>query len=180
MTRTWLLMALAALIPIVAAVVVWAGSAEISERHHSHHDTYKVASNFSWGIVFAIILLGALGVLLAWLCVLGVFEADPMVVLAFFDTCLVLTFAGWVMLRRYKVVTFEDRMLVTPFVGPSVTIRYAEISAMEWISSVMVPHGRNVGVFVGHRRRALLWAVLDLDQILMRVDRFDVLQNLIS
>ena len=39
------------------------------------------------------------------------------------------------------------------------------------------PNGRNINVFVGNRRRALLWSALDLEQILIRINRFDVLEN---
>ena len=51
---------------------------------------------------------------------------------------------------------------------------------MEWTPSILLQNSRNVRVFVGHRRRALLWGALDLDQILIRIDRFDVLDNLSS
>ncbi len=173
-------MAIAVLVPLLSVFVARVGSLEISERHHSHHDTYVIASTLSWGVLFSMVFMGALGLLLGWLCMVTAFEADPKVVLAFFDAFLVTACVAWSALRRYKVVTFDDYLCVTPFIGPVATIRYDEISAMEWSASLIVPRARNVSVFVGHRRRALLWAVLDLDQILMRIDRFDVLENLSS
>ena len=180
MVTTGVLMAIAMLVPLVSVFVVRLGSLEISERHHSHHDTYMIAGTFSWGVLFSMLFMGAFGLISGWLCLLTTFEADPKVVLAFSDTFLLTTFAAWMALRRYRVVTFDDYMCVTPFIGSVATIRYDEISAMEWNPSFLVPHARNVSVFVGHRRRALLWAVLDLDQILMRINRFDVLENLTS
>ena len=172
------LVAVAVAIPLFAALVVLLGDAGISERHHSHHDTYITAGSLTWTLVLAMIFMGALGVLLGWLCIVGVFHADPSVVMAFFDAFLVVSFIYWIMLRRYKVVTYDDRMDVTPFFGRSSTVSYDEISAMEWEPSLLIPSTRNIRVYVGHRRRALLWGGLDLDQILIRINRFDVLENL--
>jgi hypothetical protein len=69
-------------------------------------------------------------------------------------------------------------MDVTPFFGRTVSISYKSISAMEWTPSVLMRNSRNVRVYVGHRRRALLWSGLDLDQILIRIDRFDAIDSL--
>lgn len=177
MAESWFLMSLIAGIPLMAGVMVWASSTDISERHHSHHDTYTVASTFSWVVMFCMVFMGALGLLMAWLCSLDVYEVDSLLVLAFFASFLGVAFAVWVAMRRYKVVTFEDRMYVTPVVGPAVTIYYADITSMVWESSPFTSRSIGVTVYVGQRRRARLWTVLDLDQILMRVDRFDVLKG---
>jgi hypothetical protein len=128
-------------------------------------------------MVFALVFMGALGTLLGWLCIIGVFQTRAETVLVFFDSFLVVSFVYWLLLRRYKVVTYEDRLEVTPFMGRRQTIAYADISALEWAPSLMIANGRNVRVFVGHRRRALLWGALDLEQILIRINRFDVLEN---
>lgn len=175
-----ILTVLAAGIPISAAVMLWTSSGTIAERHHSHHDTYVIAGTLTWSLVFAMIFMGALGLLLGWLCEMSVFKVDPDVVLGFFDAFLVVSFLYWLLLRRYKVITYDDRLEVTPFFGRTVEIPYARISAMEWTPSILLQNSRNVRVFVGHRRRALLWGALDLDQILIRIDRFDVLDNLSS
>ena len=37
----------AAVLPVLACLVEWAGSVGISERHHSHHDTYVISSALS-------------------------------------------------------------------------------------------------------------------------------------
>jgi hypothetical protein len=171
---------IAVLIPVVAGIMLWATSGDISERHHSHHDTYVMASTLSWSLVFSMVFMGALGILLEWLCMVGVFRANGVVVLGFFDAFLIVAFVYWLLLRRYKVVTYDDEMVVTPFLGKTVVIRYKDISAMEWTTSIITPKSRNVRVFVGHQRRALLWSVLDLNQILVRINRFDVLDNLSS
>lgn len=167
-------------IPLAAAVLLWKNSGTIAERHHSHHDTYVVAGTLTWSLVFAMIFMGALGTLLGWLCTMGVFHMDPTVVLGFFDSFLVVSFLYWLLLRRYKVVTYDDRMEVTPFFGRTVEIPYARISAMEWTPSILMQSSRNVHVFVGTRRKAVLWGGLDLNQILIRINRFDVLDNVSS
>ncbi|MBR3318581.1 MAG: hypothetical protein IKG21_12250 [Atopobiaceae bacterium] len=172
------LMALTVVIPLVSVAIVWVSDADVSERHHSHHDTYAVAAAFSWGVAAVIVFMGALAVLVGWMCELGVFETETNVVISFFDAFLATVFVIWLLFRRYRVVTFDDYMQITPFFGPTVSLRYDEISAMEWTKSVILPKNRNVYVFVGHRRRAMLWAAVDLDQILIRIDRFDVIENL--
>ena len=172
------LMILAAVIPAGASLSLWLGDAGIAERHHSHHDTYVIAGTLTWSLAFAMIVMGSLGILLGWLCVIGAFNANGMVVMSFFDAFLVVSFVYWVFLRRYKVVTYDGYMEVTPFFGPMTSIAYSDISAMEWAVSLIVPNGRNVRVYVDNRRKALLWAGLDLDQILIRIDRYDALDDL--
>lgn len=169
---------IAVAIPATSTILIWSGDVGISERHHRHHDTYVIASTLTWSLVFAMIIMGSLGVLMGWLCMVGVFHVDAATVLGFFDAFLIVSFVYWVLLRRYKVVTYEDRLDVTPFVGRKTTIPYEDISLMEWTPSLLLRNSRSVGVFVGHRRRALLWGGLDLDQILIRIDRFDALENL--
>lgn len=172
------LVLLAVFIPTVAALSLWANDAEIAERHHSHHDTYVIAGTLMLSLVFAMVFMGVLGLMLAWLCAVGVFSTQPAVPLAFFDAFLVVSAAYWWVLRRYKVVTYEDRLEVTPFFGRRTVIAYADISSMEWAPSFLIRGNRNVRVYVGNRRKALLWSVLDLDQILIRINRFDVLADL--
>ncbi len=178
MAGTIFLTVLSAGIPLFTALVLKFSDGGIAERHHSHHDTYVISSTLMWTLVFAMIVMGSLGILLGWLCKVGVFDVDESVVIGFFDAFLFVTFAYWWLIRRYKVVTYDDRLEVTPFLGRTASIAYRDISAMEWTPSLLIPNSRNVRVFVGHRSRALLWAGLDLDQILIRIDRFDALEDL--
>lgn len=167
----------AAGIPIAASLILIFGDAGISERHHSHHDTYMVSGTLTWSLVFAMIVMGSLGILLGWLCVLDAFTANSAVVMSFFDAFLVVSFLYWILLRRYRVVTYEDHMDVTPLFGRKTSIAYAEISGMEFVPSVLQPSARNLHVFVGQKRRAMLWGILDLDQILIRIDRYDAIDD---
>lgn len=168
----------AVVIPIVAFLIVRLGDESIAERHHSHHDTYIIAGALTFSLLAAMIFMGALGMLLGWLCMVEVFSVDASVVLGFFDAFLLVAFVYWLLLRRYKVVTYVDHMRVTPFFGRTKTISYADITAMEWTPSLLMPNNRNVWVYAGPRCKALLWSGLDLDQILIRIDRFDALENL--
>ena len=172
--------ALAVAIPVAASIIVFTREVGISERHHSHHDTYVIGSTLTLMLVFTMIIMGAIGLLLGWLCLVGVFRASYTVVLGFFDAFLVITFLLWLLLRRYKVVIYDDHLEYTPFFGHKVTVAYDEISAMEWSPSILMPSSRSIRVFVGNRRRVLLWSGLDLDQILVRINRFDTLDNLSS
>ena len=165
-------------IPIAALIIVWLGDESIAERHHSHHDTYVIAGSLNFALLAAMIFMGSLGMLLGWLCMVEVFSVDASVVLGFFDAFLLVAFVYWLLLRRYKVVTYADRMRVTPFLGRTKTIDYESITAMEWAPSLLMPNNRNVWVHAGPRCKALLWSALDLDQILIRIDRFDALENL--
>lgn len=177
MDTTVVLIALSGGIPLMATLVLRLSDGGIAERHHSHHDTYVISSALAWTLVFAMIVMGLLGILLGWLCAVGVFEVRPSVVMGFYDAYLVVSFIFWLLLRRYKVITYDDHMEVTPFLGRTASVDYDDISAMEWTPSILMPGSRNVRVFVGHRRRALLWSGLDLDQILIRINRFDALED---
>lgn len=180
MEVTVALTVVAAGIPTLAALVLRLSDGGIAERHHSHHDTYVMATALTWTLVFAMIVMGSLGVLLGWLCSVGVFDGNSVVIMSFFDAFLVVSFLGWALLRRYKVVTYDDYMTVTPFVGPTASVVYSDISAMEWVPSLFIPSGRDVRVFVDDRRQTQLWGGLDLDQILIRINRFDALEDLAS
>lgn len=165
------------LLPVASVVLLVTNDMGISERHHFHHDTYLVAHTLTVTLVFAMVFMGLLGLLLAWLCSVGVFTSRPVTVLAFFDAFLVTTFVSWVLLRRYRVATYEDRLEVVPFVGRRVTIPYQDISLMTWVPSMAMSNAKSVRIFVGYRRRAVLWAGLDVEQILIRIDRFEVLED---
>lgn len=162
---------------MVAALIEWGSDLGISERHHSHHDTYVVSGAFTRALVFAMIFMGCMGVVFCWLCRIGVFAASTVVVAGFFVAFIVVMFAMWALMRRYKVVTYDDRMEVTPFVGRTVEVRYADITEMEWANPWTVSDMPSIHVMVGDRYVATLWSALDLEQILQRINRYDVLEN---
>lgn len=172
-----LLAALAVLVPLAALALEHVGNAHISERHHSHHDTYAVPVSFTRALVLAMVFAGVFGLALDGLCALRVFLADPVWILAFFDAFVVSVFVMWWCLGRYKVSTFEECLAVTPLLGPDVWVRYEEIERLEWIGFRKGSGYRNLGIWTGGRQVATLSGIVDVEQILMRIDRFDALSR---
>ena len=171
-----MLAGLTAAVPMAATVMELVGSSGLSERHHSHHDTYIVSGHFSRMLVMAMVLMGALGLMLGWLCVLGAFDADATVIFAFFLAFLLVTFAFWLAIKHYRVVTYVDRMRITPFVGLTRTVCYRDIARLEWARPNSLVGYQSVRVFErGRKGFSTIWGSLDVDQILLRINRFDVL-----
>ncbi len=169
------LTSLSVVLPLLALVIEHAGQERISERHHSHHDTYAASPTFTRALMYAMLLTGCLGIVLAWLCDQRALSASPMLVLAFFDAFLLTSLLLWLCVRRYRVSTFDDSMMVVPLVGRRVWVRYNDIDRLEW-SGVRTGGGlRNLDVWIGGRRVATLRGIVDIEQILMSVDRFDLL-----
>ena len=164
-------------VPVLAVIIELMGSAGISDRHHSHHDSYGLPAAFSRALVVGMVFMGVTGALLGWLSRIGVFLADQSVMIAFFAAFLIVLFAIWLAMRRYRVATYSDRLTVTPFIGRAVTVRYADIERMEWMGVRLGTGYRNLGIYADGRRRAVLWGLLDIEQILVRIDRFDVLDR---
>ena len=133
-------------------------------------------TGFGAGLVLMMAFMGAMGLFLGWLCS-SVFAADPPEVLAFFDAFIVTAFILWLVLTRYKVSTFEGHMIVTPFVGHDVVVRYDQIERMEWAGFRKGSGYRDLDVWVGGSHAVRLSALVDLEQILMSIDRFDVLPS---
>ena len=169
------LFVIALLVPSAAMVIEHVGDVRISERHHSHHDTYVVPVSFTRSLALAMGFMGVLGILLGWLCYEGFLGVSALVVLAFFDAFLVTCLGLWLCIGRYRVSVFSDSMVVTPVVGRNVWVRYDEIERLEWTGLRMESGFRSLAVWVGGRRAATLLGIVDVEQIIMSMDRFDLL-----
>ena len=169
------LVVIAVLVPTLALLLEHAGSVRFAERHHRHHDTYVVPTGFTRAVVLAMTFLSVAGLVLSWVCLTDVSDTDPVIVLAFSDAFVVTSFALWWVLCRYKVSVFEDRMVITPFLGRDVEVLYAQIERMEWVGVRRGSGMRSLDVYVGGDRAARLSSIVDVSQILMSIDRFDVL-----
>ena len=66
-------------------------------------------------------------------------------------------------------------MVVTPVVGRNVWVRYDEIERLEWTGLRMESGFRSLAVWVDGRRAATLLGIVDVEQIIMSMDRFDLL-----
>ena len=170
------LMLVAIVIPIIAAFFeAMSSAAGISERHHSHHDTFMVEASFSRAIIIAMFFMAIVGIILSWLCTVRVFNANSTVVISFFVAFIAVMFVMWAGMRRYRVSVYGDFMDITPFVGSNIHVVYKDIERMEWFGLRKGSGYRNLRIYENGRPVGMLWGVLDIEQILMRVDRFDVL-----
>lgn len=174
---SWALIAIIAAVPILAMAVEWFGDVGITERHHSHHDTYLIPRSISSALMLMMLFVSMLGLAVGWLCSVGVFTADVIAVHSFFASFLVVACAMWLGVRRYRVVTFDDRLQVRPFVGPSRSLKYASITRIRWKRHLFSNNYRSLQV-ISNDKSLLLWGMLDLEQILVRINRFDVLEGL--
>ena len=151
----------AAVLPVLACLVEWAGSVGISERHHSHHDTYVISSALSRSLAFAMVLMGAIGLMLGWLCDVGGFDASADVVVPFFSSFVVVLFVLWAFMRRY--------------IGHMRTVKYDQIERMEWTGVRCGTGFRSLVIYPAGELPVKLPGVLDLEHILVRIDRDDAL-----
>ena len=164
-----------AALPVVACLIEWAGSVGISERHHSHHDTYVISSALSRSLAFAMVLMGAIGLMLGWLCDVGGFDVSADVVVPFFSAFVIVLFVLWALMRRYRVSLYDDFMDVRPYLGSVRTIRYDKIERMEWRGVRCGTGFRSLVIFSSGERSVRLPGMLDLEHILARIDRDDAL-----
>ena len=165
----------AAVLPVFACLVEWAGSVAISERHHSHHDTFVISSALTRSFAFAMLLMGAIGLMLGWLCDVGGFDASADVVVPFFSSFVIALFVLWVLMRRYRVSLYDDFMDIRPYMGRVRTVKYDKIERMEWHGVRCGTGFRSLKVFSAGERPVKIPGVLDLEHILVRVDRYDAL-----
>lgn len=171
-----LLIAVIAL-PLCALVIVMLSGTPISERHHLHHDTYSVSLVVSRTFVLVMVFMGVVGGLVGWLCHLGVFSADPLVPLAFFLSFQLMLLLMLAAVMRYQVMAYDDELLVRPPFGRTKTIPYGRIDRMEWIPSFLGPHLHDLRITTTRGVTARIWCLLDIEQILLRIDRFDTMSG---
>lgn len=177
MGTLYALVAVAALVPLAVLVVEHLGNVRISERHHSRHDTYVIPVARTRSIVLCMAFMGGFGLLVGWLCYEQVFDVNGRAVMCFFDSFVLTCLVIWLAACRYRISAFDDCMDVRPLVGPSVRIRYEDIGRMRWTGLRKGSGYRDLQVVVGGRPVAVLLGVVDLEQVLMRIDRFDVLEH---
>lgn len=171
------LVAIAVALPLVALLRDHMGSVRFAERHHRHHDTFVVPAGLTSSIVLAMTVVSVLGLVLAWICVTGPVTTSPVAVLAFSDAFVATAFVLWWLLCRYKVAVFGDHMVITPFVGADIAVSYAQIDHMAWYGVRRGSGMRSLNVYVGGERVCRLSSLVDVERILMSVDRFDVLPS---
>lgn len=164
-------------LPVVAIAIELVVGTRIYERHHIHHDTYGVSPVVSRTLVLVMVFMGGLGAIIGWLCHLGVFQSDSELALAFF-VAFELTLLLMVMaVVRYRVMAYDDYMIVWPPFGLPRTLYYDRIERMEWRPSYLGPHLRDLYVWTDNRKRARIWCLVDIERVLLRIDRFDAMSG---
>lgn len=158
-------------------VMEWVVGTRLSERHHSKHDTYVISSALTGALALAMLFMGVLGLVLSWLCYVGVFKASMITMEGFFFAFVLVMFVMWAALRRYRVATYDDHLEVTPFVGAKRSIKYDEIDRLKWSRSLIPLSGRSIMVVADGETKAVLIGTFDLEQILLQINRNDVLDN---
>lgn len=164
------------LLPLGAAYIEHGSKVFIAERHHRHHDTYSVPPQLTNSLVKAMVVMGGVGVVLGVLCLTGVFWQRYVFVLAFFDAFVISLFVKWLALCRHQVALFEDHMVVTPALGRQVLVRYSDIDRLSWSGVRHATGYRNLRVGVDGTYVATLLGVMDIEQIMLHLDRFDVIE----
>lgn len=170
-----LLAATCAVFPIIAMLLEWVFDVRLSERHHSKHDTYVISSALTGALALAMLFMGLLGLILSWLCHVGVFRANNTSMIGFFASFVLVMFVMWMALRNYRVATYDDHLEVTPFIGRMRSIRYQDIEQLRWTSSWLPTSNRSLSIIVNGESVAVLIGTFDIDQILLRINRNDVL-----
>lgn len=166
-----------ALVPLISLVFEMVSRFDIEERHHIHHDTYSVSLVITRTLMLVEGFMGILGLLVCWLSRVGIYGAiDPFLPISFFLSFEVALLAMQVAVGRYQVVTYLDRLTVTPFVGSQRTMRYRDIAQMEWRERIPGSFVRDLHLIAKDGSQIAIWGILDIDQMLLRIDRFDVLE----
>jgi len=90
-----------------------------------------------------------------------------------------------IIISRYSIQTYENEMHLTTLMGATYVIPYADIVSMYWTSRssfLEAPALRlcytpvpDQSAHHAHPMHIKIWALLDIDQILLRINRFDVL-----
>lgn len=165
-------------LPLVALISQLFNRSVPSERHHRHHDTYTASSRFLRMLVIVMCFMGVLGLTITWLCNIGIFKEDTIVVQGFFVSFMVVAFVIWLCLKRYSVIAYKTYLVYTPPLGRRALINYIDITSMQWTHTRTMEGIENLRIFVVNRARPYtLTSALDLEQILLHINRNDVLED---
>ena len=162
-------------IPVLSGLGVLFSAPDIAERHHMHHDTYTISRVMSRTLVLVMVFMGVLGALTGWLCHLGVFSADPVIPLAFFASFQSAILFAFAAVCRCEVVAYDDRIFVRPWFGRTRQVAYDDIARMQRKRSLLNPHFDDLRIYLQDGTSVRVSGLLDVEQILMRIDRFDAL-----
>lgn len=174
----YVLMAISTLAALYAGASEWMGTYVMTERYHSHHDSFTTSTALTRSLAIAQVTLAVLASVLGYITRMGAFGARFELVATFFSPQVLLLFCLWLGLKRYKVSTFETQLVVRPPFGVTRVVAYKDIEKMAWSGVRMGSGLRSLCIWrKGTPHPVVLWAFVSLDQVLMRIDRFDVLEH---
>ena len=162
-------------LPLICGIATLMTHATMAERHHMHHDTYSVSKVVSRTLVLVMVFMGVLGGVTGWLCVLGVYPAEPYVPLSFFAAFQLTVVLVYVLLSRCQVMAYKDRMFVRTGFWNQYEVVYADIDSMRRVTSLFSPSFHDLRIHTKQGKSVRVLGLLDIEQILMRIDRFDAL-----
>lgn len=171
----WVLVAIA--VPLCAWYFEHVGNVRISERHHSRHDTFVIPVTFTRTLVFAMSFMGSFAAVVAVLMFHEVFDEDSLALLAFCDAVILTLYILWSLTRRYKVSTFKEVLVLRRFWGQEQWIRYQDITEMSWVGVTKGSGYRDLRICLADQQSVVISGMVDLERILMRINRFDVLAH---
>ena len=164
-------------VPVLAVLLELVTRFDIVERHHIHHDTYAVSLVVTRTIMLVNGFMGVLGLLVSWLCRVGIYgQVEPVLTMSFFLSFELALLIAQSVVGRYQVVTYEDHLTVTPFVGATRSMRYADITQMRYRQRFPGGFVTDLHLTAKDGSHVSIWGILDIDQMLLRIDRFEVLE----
>ena len=164
-------------LPMGAFLLILVVGTNLSERHHIHHDTYLISPVVSRTPLLVMGFMGVLGGLTGWLCHVGVFASDPVASLAFFVAFQLTLLIMIAAVMRYQVMAYDDRLVVRPAWGRTITLPYDDITSMGWVPSLLAPRLRDLRVHATDGKVARIWCLVDIEQVLLRIDRYEVIEG---
>lgn len=164
-------------IPVLSGIGVLLSPPDMAERHHTHHDTYAISPVMSRTLVLVMVFMGVLGGLTGWLCHIGVFNSDPVVPLTFFVAFQATILFAFAAVCRCEVMAYDDRMFVKPWFGRRRVVVYEDIVQMQRRRSLLNPNFDDLRIFMRDKSMVRVSGLLDVEQILLRIDRFEVLEG---
>ena len=63
--------------PVTAAFLEYSDNVGLSERRHSHHDTYVTPAALTRSLIIDMAFVSVIAVILGWLCSINVFSPNP-------------------------------------------------------------------------------------------------------
>lgn len=170
----YLLILISIVIPVLACLFELGPTTTLSELHHKHFDSYRAQSALSGSLCMVMVLMGTLCLLFVILCNVGFFLISPIIIMGFFASFIVVMFVSWLATKHFQVITYRDYLVIYPFFGRYKKLFYKDIVRIRR-GSVLEPLGyHSIYLYDGAGRHYFIWGALDVDNIMLKVNRFDV------